>query len=328
MENLEKHITRLISRYNCVIIPGFGAFLAHNVPANYDKEEQLFIPPHRTLGFNPQVTVDDALLVSDYMKTGNHPYEKAVDIMNSDITRLRSVLSRKGTVCFGTLGTFSMDINGIISFAPDVNGIDDAENFGFEPLTISELQSQHEKVIVIKRRDLSKYIAAAAAIILTFLFVTPVSDRMFNNNLKASLSDFASSEQISLMQQVTASAPATVDISDCEIAPVESSSTIGIVTEPAKTEKPVIATHPAMEPVSPSTEHQPKHYIIVASSPNAENAQLAIKELGAKKSAEYTVVKCGKRHRIAIECFDTVDKAQDALSGYQATFPDAWVLTY
>lgn len=326
MENLEKHITRLINRHNCVIIPGFGAFLAHNVPASYNKEEQLFIPPHRTLGFNSQVTVDDALLVSDYMKTGNHSYEKATDIMNNDIAMLRNTLTRKGEVCFGSLGIFSMDINGTISFEPDANGIDDAENFGFEPLSISELQSQHEKVIVINRHDLRKYVAAAAAIILTFLFVTPVSDKMFNNNLKASLSDFASSEQISLMQQVTASAPKAANISDCEIIPVESSSIASAVTVASETEETSIETNAVTEPVLSS--EQPKHYIIVASSPNADNAQLAIKELGVKMSAEYSIVKCGKRHRIAIECFDTVNEAQNALAEYQTTFPDAWVLTY
>lgn len=326
MENLEKHITRLINRHNCVIIPGFGAFLAHNVPASYNKEEQLFIPPHRTLGFNSQVTVDDALLVSDYMKTGNHSYEKATDIMNNDIAMLRNTLTRKGEVCFGSLGIFSMDINGTISFEPDTNGIDDAENFGFEPLSISELQSQREKVIVINRHDLRKYVAAAAAIILTFLFVTPVSDKMFNNNLKASLSDFASSEQISLMQQVTASAPKAASISDCEIIPVESSSIASAVTVASETEETSIETNAVTEPVLSS--EQPKHYIIVASSPNADNAQLAIKELGVKMSAEYSIVKCGKRHRIAIECFDTVNEAQNALAEYQTTFPDAWVLTY
>ena len=41
-----------------------GAFLSYDVPAFYNAEEQIFIPPHTTVGFNPQITVDDSLCVS------------------------------------------------------------------------------------------------------------------------------------------------------------------------------------------------------------------------------------------------------------------------
>jgi hypothetical protein len=45
-------------------------------------------------------------------------------------------------------------------------------------------------------------------------------------------------------------------------------------------------------------------------------------------NADYTVVVCGKRHRVAIEAFSTESEAQDALPRIQTTFPDAWVLTH
>ena len=41
-----------------------------------------------------------------------------------------------------------------------------------------------------------------------FIFVTPLSDHTFKNDTKASLGSFASPEQISMMQQVGAQAPA------------------------------------------------------------------------------------------------------------------------
>ena len=77
MENLVKNISRLIAQHNCVIIPGVGAFLAHRVPACYNAKERVFMPPHRALVFNPQVTVDDALLLSEYMDDGTMSYEEA-----------------------------------------------------------------------------------------------------------------------------------------------------------------------------------------------------------------------------------------------------------
>ncbi len=368
MKKIEQHIVHLIARHNCVIIPDFGAFLAQSVPAHYNIDDQTFMPPHRTLGFNPQVKVDDALLVSEYMNAHNLAYEAAAAMLRNDILSLRRTLSRKGSTRFGELGTFSMNINSEITFEPASNGIDDPENFGFEPLSIAQLHEIEERTITIKRRDISKYIAAIAAIILTFIFVTPLSEQAFDNNIKASLGNFASSEQISMMQQLTSVAPQQIASNqECEISPIVFSNTktsIGNTTtadipSQANEAQAVSATtiehktnsvpqelprekqdiHPLITPdipqdSSPSPPSSvtgqdtptPQFHIIVASSPNADNAQLAITELSCKLQTEYKVVVCGKRHRIAVATYTSEKEALDNLSTFQATFPDAWIL--
>ena len=68
--------------------------------------------------------------------------------------------------------------------------------------------------------------------------------------------------------------------------------------------------------------------IIVASSPNAKNAELAIKELSAKHDAAYSVVEGNGRHRISIGDYPTSTDASKALSEIKNIFPDAWVLTH
>ena len=173
MEKLVKNITRLIAHHNCVIIPGVGAFLAHRVPACYNAAEKIFMPPHRTLGFNPQVVVDDALLLSEYMSAGKASYEDASIALSKDIEILRSNLSTTGVVRFGELGTFSMDIEGKIYFAPNENGIDDPYNYGYEPLAISPLSELNKKDIVIKRSNIKRYISVAAAVIVLAFVLVP-----------------------------------------------------------------------------------------------------------------------------------------------------------
>lgn len=336
MENLERHILHLITRHNCVILPGFGAFLAQNVSAHYNADEQMFIPPHRTICFNPQITIDDALLVSSYITSENKSYDEARNIVTNEIASLRRTLSRNSEVQLGNLGTFQMDLKGDIRFIANDNGIDDPHNFGFEPLSVSLLRNIEETITIpIERHKISKYIAAVVAIVVTFLFVTPVSDSAFQKDMQASLTDFASSEQISMMQQLTAKAPSQVSDKDCvEIAPVEFTATkvIENIPESAKeTDTRINADNIQTENIVQKeqvADNTTTHYIIVASSPNEENAQLAIKELTAKMNAEYTVVKCGKRHRIAINSYTTAGDAQNALSQYQQTFPDAWVLSH
>lgn len=347
MKHLIQHITRLVSRNNFVVMPGVGAFVAHNISARYNIKEQIFTPPYRTISFNPEVKVDDALLLSAYMEHDNLSYQQAEQKMNKDISKLRRVLSTKGVVQFGELGSFSMDINNSVMFEASANGIDDPENFGFQPLFIETLRNQSDKVITIKRKELSRYIAVAAAIVLMFLFVTPISDRIYDGNIKASLSGFASSEQISMMQQLTAYSPKQVVAEpNCEIVPVGYSATKGIVTtnenvadkpaigiEPKNEVNTVVAVEANIENKAPQAdvlqaEVGLKYYIIVASSPSEENAMLAVKELTAKHQAEYNVVKCGKRHRISIASFCSEKEAQSNLLQYQKIFPDAWVLTH
>lgn len=302
----------MVARHNCVILPGIGAFLAHRVPAHYNFEDRLFMPPHRALGFNPQVTVDDALLLSEYIACEQLSYEEASALLHKDIALFRNELSSKGTVGFGELGIFSMNINNEISFTPGQNGIDDPYNFGFEPLVMPLLSDHKKKDIVIKRNDFGKYIASIAAIIVTVFLLAPIGKKSYEPAMQASVTDIVA-PSIS-----PASSPAIVESSNevCEIAPVEDTVTENIVTES-------FANESAAEQV---VEETPKYHIIVASSPTAENASLAIEELSAKVQAEYRVVEGAGRYRIAYGSYNNNSDAANALSNIKDIFPDAWIL--
>ena len=67
MIELAQHIEALLLENDCVIVPGFGGFVAHYAPATHVKEENLFLPPTRTIGFNPQLKLNDGVLVQSYM---------------------------------------------------------------------------------------------------------------------------------------------------------------------------------------------------------------------------------------------------------------------
>ena len=42
--------------------------MAHHIEARYDEADGTFLPPLRTLGFNPQLTMNDSLLVQSYIE--------------------------------------------------------------------------------------------------------------------------------------------------------------------------------------------------------------------------------------------------------------------
>jgi hypothetical protein len=151
-----------------------------------------------------------------------------------------------------------------------------------------------------------------------FIFVTPLSEHTFKNDTKASLGNFASPEQISMMQQVSAPAPTAVVKSNCEICPIEESVKQENSTTPTESlsdnQSNIVATI--------------KYHIIVASSPSEANADLAIKELISKAKFDYTKVKGNGRFRISAGGYATHEEAQSVLSDIQATFPDAWILKH
>ena len=334
----------MIAQHNCVIMPGVGAFLAHRVPAYYSAAERVFMPPHRELGFNPQVTVDDALLLSEYMSDGMMSYEEANRSLANDIDSLRSRLSDNGIVCFGDLGTFEMDINGKISFTAKANSIDDPHNYGFEPLLIAPLKELKKKDIVIKRSSISRYISAIAAAIVAIFVLIPIGSSIYDSSIQLSVAGFVPVENVT-KPVVTATAESPVVLEEtaeavCEIAPVEDTVTAHIFTAPTETEpvaieeiEQVVEVEQVTEEVVPAVEepatvvneNKKQYHIIVASTPNAKNAQQAIFELSTRVKADYKVVEGDRRFRIAIESYDNEADTNVALERIHTTFPDAWV---
>ena len=55
MIELAQHIEVLLLENDCVIVPGLGGFVAHYTPAMRVAEENVFLPPTRIIGFNPQL---------------------------------------------------------------------------------------------------------------------------------------------------------------------------------------------------------------------------------------------------------------------------------
>ena len=62
MIELNRHIEILLLSNDCVIVPGLGGFMTHHADAWYDDGSRQFLPPLRTLGFNPQLKINESLL--------------------------------------------------------------------------------------------------------------------------------------------------------------------------------------------------------------------------------------------------------------------------
>src|SRR6056297_3358327 len=72
---IDSYIEKLLFDYNCVVVPGFGAFLAHGKSAEIDIATNTLLPPSKAISFNAQLSKNDGLLVSHISKEKNLGYE-------------------------------------------------------------------------------------------------------------------------------------------------------------------------------------------------------------------------------------------------------------
>ncbi len=73
---IEHHIQQLLYRYNCVVVPDFGAFLTQMKSASILKSTNTFYPPSKRISFNEQLSSNDGLLVSYMANAENKSYEE------------------------------------------------------------------------------------------------------------------------------------------------------------------------------------------------------------------------------------------------------------
>jgi nucleoid DNA-binding protein len=137
---VEKQLKKLLYRFDCVILPDFGAFLAKNKPSQYHKNTQVFYPPRRQLNFNAQLKSDDGLLIKSISKTHGISYDQAQHEVKSFVEDLKSTLHQEKNVKLDQLGSFELTANQILRFYPDNNSLR-KDTFGLKPLQVDQLES-------------------------------------------------------------------------------------------------------------------------------------------------------------------------------------------
>ena len=62
--NIEHYISQLLYRYQCVTVPGFGAFLTEIQSAQWVESANSFYPPKKLISFNTNIKNNDGLLAN------------------------------------------------------------------------------------------------------------------------------------------------------------------------------------------------------------------------------------------------------------------------
>lgn len=176
MQTLFRHIDQLLLRHECVIVPGVGGFLTHAAPSFYDEDEQAFYPPHRTIGFNAQLTLNDGTLVHSYMEAEKCDYKKASRLMQRDIQALQDAVRTHGECYIDGIGTLKQKPGDGYTFLPLEAGaltpsLFALPRFEIKPLPIA---NSSEKVITMKVSTVKRVASVAAAAVALVVLAVPI----------------------------------------------------------------------------------------------------------------------------------------------------------
>lgn len=224
--SISKHINELLYNHNCVIVPGFGAFLTKNIAAS--RNNDVFSPPKKTIAFNGMLKENDGLLANKISATDGVSYNAALKKIKKDVKTLVSSLNM-GEVEIKNIGTLRLNNEKKIQFQPNQNVNFDSRSYGLESFTRPprKTSSPEEKV---KKLSIPDYAVRYAAIIILLIGISSISYNSFDEFRYEQKAESLANAQKKILENVQA---ATFDLGEYakisipikqNIIPVKSSS--------------------------------------------------------------------------------------------------------
>jgi hypothetical protein len=101
---IEKYISELLYRYQCVSVPGFGAFLSEWQSAQVIVAQNSFVPPKKIISFNSHIKNNDGLLANHIALQEKISYENALSKIQSQVVFWLEKLENKESLVLENIG--------------------------------------------------------------------------------------------------------------------------------------------------------------------------------------------------------------------------------
>lgn len=360
MIELAQHIEKLLLDNDCVIVPGLGGFVAHHTPSVRVEEENLFLPPMRTIGFNPQLKMNDGLLVQSYMEVYNTSFSDATRKVEHQVEDLVRHLHEEGKADLPNVGELRCSIRGTYEFEPYDDKITTPYLYGlasFEMKTLAPVRTsfrekrtpdyllpdKHARSRKIKFEINVKpshwgRIAAMIAVVLTFFLLSAPIE-----NTEVAQGNYASLFPDDMLREVSLRSVAFTPIQtarDNANKPVKEPRKEVVKEEVAKEKVMKENVAPAKKTVVKAPKKAPvvarevkvtkRYHIIVASMSTEREARQMVETLKEKGFEGASAIIGDGKKRVSIESCATYAEAQQTLGEVRKneTYKSAWVLKH
>ena len=146
---VENYLQELLYRYECVVMPEFGAFLAKRKPAEVHESTHAFYPPKKVISFNKQLTENDGILANYIAKAEGLSYGEANQKVTEFVENLSYTLNHYKEVTLEEIGVFSLEEEKIL-FQPFYHNNYLAESFGLATFTSNAIERKEETLLLTK----------------------------------------------------------------------------------------------------------------------------------------------------------------------------------
>jgi len=335
-KDISVYIRELLFKHDCVIIPGFGAFIGNYFPSHIDRNEGLFYPPVRRITFNRHLTGNDGLLIGHVSSHLKIPYNESRDLIGTWAEELRSKIMAGTILNLDHLGTFSLNREGTIIFEPDstVNyllssyGLTSYQRQPVSDFDVRKKMLEHHHEPAVSQPSVRRLLTRAAVIVpvLIALALVPFNDNLFRGKMEESTLNPLANAELEFNREQIAADTAYVEP---ETTVIETADTEAVVIEKPVPEPPVASVVPDPEPIKPVQQavvvHEYRYLLIIGSFKTEDNALSMIEKL---RKIGYDPEMTGGPDgflRISAESFDTVEEAKAAHSRIIRNFPGAWI---
>lgn len=180
--HIQQSISELIYHAECVIVPGFGGFVANERPAKLNKNTHQILPPSREVSFNQRLIHNDGLLAQQVRFQLSCSFDVAMGILNAEVAAIKAELDKGKQIDLHQVGVLFLDRLGNLQFVPSNERNFLPSAFGLSAVDLTPIVRQQQTIendtpvvaigtetaaLVIQRSSVGRSIrnlAAAAAI--------------------------------------------------------------------------------------------------------------------------------------------------------------------
>ncbi|MFV8365594.1 SPOR domain-containing protein [Flavobacterium sp. XS1P27] len=192
---IELYIAQLLYRYQCVTIPGFGAFLTEIQSAKLNESTNSFSPPKKMIAFNANLKNNDGLLANHIALAEKTSYEYAVSKIQYEVFNWKKAFEENELISIKNVGDLRLNSDKNIVFTPYDQTNYLTSSFGLAPFVSplvkreifeKEVEAIEEKAtitMVPETRAANPYLKYAAIFVLGLGLAGSVGYPMYQNQI-------------------------------------------------------------------------------------------------------------------------------------------------
>lgn len=151
--NIEQYISQLLYRYQCVTVPGFGAFLTETISASVNESNHNFFPPKKVVSFNSHIKNNDGLLANHIAQVEKLTYEETVSKIETEVAVWKNKLQNRDFLIFKNIGLLKLNAENNIVFEGYNHTNYLTESFGLASFVSPTVKREVLKTLVVEEAE-------------------------------------------------------------------------------------------------------------------------------------------------------------------------------